>query len=308
MVLNRRTLVPIGAATILLLTMAVFMALPVGGTTASPKPDGVATAVCGPCSSVTLSLTTSNPNDVIIVYQAQGGNCVTPNLPTDTAGMTYSLREDAKYCNNMEGIESYSIANSPLSGDTITCSAQGQTWISCTAFGVSGGNTKNPFDGQPVAASTALGYQPGSRCPTSNGAIYPCVYQMSTTKPNDFVFIMGTDNGENLPLQTAGHSGGLALLASTNPSVQDGYVEWTEPSGLLTNQVEPFGVPIGIGFIVIGDAIQAATLDSGTSTPSSTSSTTSSSATVSSDTLVTSTCTVTFTESSGNVMGWSGAC
>ena len=242
-------------------------------------------------------------------YQAQGGNCVPYSLPTDTAGLTYSQREDAKYCNNMEGIESYSIANSPLSGDTITCSAQGETWISCSAFGVSGGNMKNPFDGQPVAASTALGYQPGAKCPTSNGAIYPCIYQMSTTQPNDFVFIMGTDNGENLPLQTAGHTGGLTLLTSTNPSIQDGYVEWTAPSGPLTNQVEPFGMPIGIGFIVIGDAIQAATLASSSSSSSaSTSSTTSSSTTVSSNTLMTSTCRVTFTESGGNVIGWNGAC
>jgi hypothetical protein len=249
-------------------------------------------------------------------HSVQGdGNCATPNLTHDTSGLTYLVREDALYCSNLEGYETYAIAQAPLSGDSITCSAQTDTWISCIVFGVSGANTTagDTFDGQPTVTSTGGGYESGTSCPKGNvsGTLYPCTNAISTTKLNDYVITMGTDTGR--ALMTSDRHDGLSLIAATN-SGHDGYAEWTVASTIFTNQQEPFGTAIGNGFLVISDAIAAAASSGTTSSTTTSSATSSTSSKTSSSTssvstwTETSTCVVTFTGVGHNVTQWSGAC
>jgi hypothetical protein len=313
--LNHRGVVVVSAVTIMLLA-TVLAVLPAGGTTTTPEPDGSAAGSCGSCTSVTISLTTVHSPDVIIVYQSDG-SCAVPNLPHDTSGLTYLVREDALYCNNLEGYETYAIAQVPLSADNVTCSAQTSTAISCIAFGVSGANTTagDTFDGQPTVTSTGGGYQSGASCPQGSVSrtLYPCTSAISTTKLNDYVITMGTDTGHTL--MTSDRHDGLSLIAATN-SGHDGYAEWTVASTIFTGQQEPFGTAIGNGFLVISDVIAAAAASSsGTTsstttsiTSSSTSSTTSSSTSSISTQTETSACVVTFTGIGNNVTQWSGAC
>src|ERR1700733_10497247 len=81
-----------------------------GQTISPPSLDGSVANECAACTSVTVTLNTVSSPDVVIVYQGDGGNCPGPKMPTDSAGLVYSLRADAKYCNNMEGYEAYAIA------------------------------------------------------------------------------------------------------------------------------------------------------------------------------------------------------
>jgi hypothetical protein len=291
-----------------LLTLGVLASVLLTGNVSAqpispPSLDGSAQGACGSCTSLTLTLSTTNAPDVIIVYEGYGGTCVTPNLPTDTASLVYSLREAATYCNNMAGYEYYSVASSPLSADTITCSAQARTWVSCIAFAVSGADAAAPFDlSKPFVTSTGGSYESGNSCPQGKGVSYPCIVSLSTSSANDFVFDMGTDNADGVATQTPG--AGFTMIGATNTlgqNPQDGYVQYKIASSPLSGDKEPFGLGIVNGFIVIGDAIQGAISSSSTTSSSSTS-------TSSLETTVTSTCTVTFTLSGGSVAGWNGVC
>jgi hypothetical protein len=299
-----------------LLTLGVLASVLLTGNVSAqpispPSLDGSAEGACGSCTSLTLTLSTTKAPDVVIVYEGYGGTCVTPNLPTDTAGLVYSLREAATYCNNMAGYEYYSVASAPLSGDTITCSAQGRTFVSCIAFAVSGANAAAPFDlSKPFVTSTGSGHESGNSCPQGSSVSYPCIVSLSTSSPNDFVFDMGTDNADGVGTQTPG--AGFTMIGATNTlgqNPQDGYVQYKIATSPLSGDKEPFSLGIVNGFIVIGDAIQGATSSSTTSSSTTSSSTTSSSTSTSSlETTVTSTCTVTFTLSGGSVAGWNGVC
>jgi hypothetical protein len=264
-------------------------------TISPPSLDGYAEAACGRCTSITVSLTTVSAPDVVVVFQTDSICGI--NLPTDTAGLTYVLRTYATYCPNAASEESYTIAQSPLTGDTITCSAPASNWIYCLAFAASGANTASPFDlPQPVVTSTGTGYENGADCPKDTNTIYPCIVSMTTSSTNDFVFTMGQDTAYGFPAMTAGQ--GFTLINSINEPI-DGYVQYEVASSPLSNAVLPFGSGTGHGFLILGDAIQ------GTSSTMSSSSSSSSS---SSMTMVTSTCTVTWTYSNGNPVAWSGVC
>jgi hypothetical protein len=285
------------AATLIMGTIG-FESMASGQTISPPSLDGSVANECAACTAVTVTLHTVRSPDIVIVYQGDGGNCPGPKIPADSAGLVYGLRADAKYCSNMEGYESYAIAQSPLSSDTITCATVTTTWISCIAFAVSGANTASPFDvAQPTITSTG---GPPPNCPKVGNGVFPCVQSMTTSKPNDFVFDLGTDNADNVPSQTAGT--GFTIIAATNTidgNAQDGYVQYKIAPAALTGDNEPFGVPIGNGFIVIGDAIQGAAVST-TSTASTSTSVT--------ESKVTSTCTVVFTMSGSNVVDWQGNC
>ncbi len=224
---------------------------------------------------MSVTLTTANPNDIIIVSAAYG-SCPSPNTPKDTAGLAFQVREKISYCNNVELVESYAIASSALSSDKITCSSASDSWISCAAFGVSGGNTAAPFDPKSPAYTTTGGSVPN--CPgygKSRQILYPCVTSLSTSRANDFVFDIGADTGSQAQTAAAGYT----LVADTSTG-QDAYIQYKVPTSTLSNDLEPFGQPCGVGFVVIGDAIQPAA----SGATSSTSSTTTSSKSVTSTT------------------------
>lgn len=106
--------------------------------------DGSAENNSSGASSLTLTLTTSAANDVIIV-------CIAPNAgpvaSVSSANVTYTKRST----NNLAGASFpeecwYGIASSPLSSEVITVTQQSSAFISAVAFGVSGANTSSPFD------------------------------------------------------------------------------------------------------------------------------------------------------------------
>ncbi len=200
------------------------------GTTGSPK---------------TLTLTTANAGDIIIV----GGLC---NLGisgfptgvssiTDVAGLTWHKRVDA----NVPGgagdfyiFEYYAVAPSALSSDVITVTfSRATTYLSMAAFGVSGANTSSPFD-------------PNASIPTQTDGGSNAV--VSTTDANTFVIGITRQSTNSNPgpgtgfTSIAGAAGGYVEVeyavfssAQTNLSVGDGAVSTT--NGIIADAIVAAG-------------------------------------------------------------------
>jgi FecR protein len=186
-----------------------------GGSGASTAPfglDGNAfTNSAVPSVATSVSLTTSNANDVIIVDIVQNG--ATVSSVTDTAGLQWHLRAVAGAV-PFATYEYYAIAPNALSADAITVNFVGTTsYVDVNAFGVSGANTSSPFDSNAsVPAPT-----------TSTGSI-------TTSNADDFIFA-GYRFGFNAT-PTAG-SGWTAINASGDYYLSEYQIVSTTQAGLV---------------------------------------------------------------------------
>jgi parallel beta-helix repeat protein len=110
--------------------------------------DG-AYACCG-----SQQLTTSNPNDVIVVVVECGYISCSDNVSsvTDSSGLDYNLR--ASFTPSDRLWEYYAIAPNPVSSDNITVLVSGQRFFEFMVFAVKGVNTAAIFDLSPSLPST----------------------------------------------------------------------------------------------------------------------------------------------------------
>ena len=119
-------------------------------------------------TSASVTLTTSNANDVIILEIVQNGTTV--SSVSDTDGLTWYQRAVAG-SGSQTIYEYYAIAPNALSADAITVDFSGTaSYADLNAFGISGANTSSPFD-TSVPTNAA----------TSTGAV-------TTSNANDFIF------------------------------------------------------------------------------------------------------------------------
>jgi hypothetical protein len=237
--------------------------------------DGSAQNGCGYVTSCSVSLTTTQSSDVVVV----GCDCW-PNgaafTVKDTAGLTFTPRTVQVGIGGGQFIQTwYAIAPSPLSGDSISVVAShaGETWYGVIAFAVSGANTASPFD----SSASLPKEQENTGC--LNGQ--PCNTGVSSSGP-DFVFQFAGDTGATH--QTAG--AGFTMI-SQNLAGQNAYAQYELTSAPLSSATLSFGTTQKADFGVIADAIQQAsssstsstTLSSSTSSSSASSSSSSSSST-----------------------------
>lgn len=299
----------ISTAIILTMLLSSLSFITISSSAQSPLAlDGSAKNGCGYVTSCSVSLTTVNPSNVIIVgcdcWPLGGSFSV-----KDTAGLTFSTRTAQLSIGGGQFIQTwYAIASTPLTSDSISVQTPltGETWYGVIAFGVSGANLQSPFDTNPSIPKV----QANINCPAS----YPCNTSVSTTNAVDFVFQFGGDTGYTQ--QTAG--AGFTLI-QWNSAGLNAYTQYEITSSRLSSATLSFGTSQGRDFGMITDALQPATTSttsstttSSTSTTSSSSSTTSSSSssatTTTSATSVTTstmteTCQVIITMSSGEVIG-----
>ena len=120
--------------------------------------DGSATyASAGNVAAGTVTLTTSNSNDIIYVFVTVRDNGPTVSSVT-AGGLTFARRGTVVNAGNVIGDAWFAIAGSALLSSAITVSLTGgSTRITITAFGVSGANTSCPFDPNVTSPSTATG-------------------------------------------------------------------------------------------------------------------------------------------------------
>lgn len=127
-------------------------------------------------STMTVTLSTSNTNDVIMIIVGNCDSGKSVNFITDSAGLTYHRRTTYNNIGNGDDVEVwYAISSNKLSSDQITVkmtSKPGWPW-GVVAYGVSGANTNSPFDGSDTTASsdpTGNGNNPSSLATVSRSA------------------------------------------------------------------------------------------------------------------------------------------
>ncbi len=210
-----------------------------------PSLDGSAKNGCGYCSSCSVTLSTVNPSDVIVV----GCNCWPVGgsfSVTDTAGLL-SCQDKPDEHRRESFIQTwYAVASTPLSSDVISVKTPltGETWYGVIAFGVSGANTQAPFDPNPSIPRS----QANLNCPGSD----PCNMGVSTTDPDDFVFQFGGDTGYTSQTPGAGFT-----LIQYSPAGQNTYAQYERLSNPISSATLAFGTSQGAAFGVIADAIEA---------------------------------------------------
>lgn len=127
------------------------------GKTCGMAIDGSAynTGSCNaPSTTCTLTLSTANPNDVIILTSYETSTTVHVSSISDSALLTWNLRE--KYSSNGMTEEWYAIAPRALTSDLVTVTYSSGATAGITATAIYGANTAAPFDsnsGLPVTGS-----------------------------------------------------------------------------------------------------------------------------------------------------------
>ena len=171
------------------MTISVFLVIAIHPTRAgptSPSLDGTGQAGCGhSTNSCAGPISTSNPNDIVIVYAMEGLDLQTSCTfsVSDTAGLSWSLRASAAGRNDgsTNGYrdqigEFWAKSSGVLSSDIITESISGCAstqyggeYNGFQAFAVSGANFNAPFDPSTIPGS-ANGYSntPSVAVSTSN--------------------------------------------------------------------------------------------------------------------------------------------
>lgn len=126
----------------------------------------------------TITLTTSNTNDIIIVASACRitGTCAEISSISDTAGLTWAVRKRQKFTDAVANVneleEWYAKSSGALSSDTITVNyGAGTISNRLSVFGVSGTYFASPFDlNASVAAGNGAATSPVANTVSTNTA------------------------------------------------------------------------------------------------------------------------------------------
>ena len=159
-------------------------------------------------SSKTVSLTTSNANDLVIVYAVSGDSkdhqYFAPVQSVTASGLTFQLRHQYQVVSSASGWywdleEWYAVASSPLSSTaiTITWSTQPASFIIVDAFGISGANNSSPFDSNAGLPSTSSGSFPSVSTSNTNDMIISLEATDNTAQP--------TAGSGFTPIDASGH-------------------------------------------------------------------------------------------------------
>jgi hypothetical protein len=148
---------------------------------------GSATLATGTVTA-SLRLTTTSPNDVIIVQDAVGAggtDCTGKDTISDSANLVWTYRAHA-FASGNQVEEWYAVASGVLSSDTITTSFCTYEYGAVVAFGIAGANTASPFDPNPSLPRVASGAGDNS-------------ITISTTSPNTMILgVMSNLGGQGI--------------------------------------------------------------------------------------------------------------
>ena len=246
---------------VLVFAWALAASSPLAGGTVAMSLDGSAKNGCGYVGACSVSLTTTQPSDVIIV----GCDCLPYGVSftvIDTAGLTFHPRMAQLGIGGNQFIQTwYTVAPTAVTSDTVSVqtSSTGETWYGVIAFAVSGANTASPFDSNPSLSRA----QANIACPGGD----PCNTGVSTSGP-DFVFQFGGNTGGAVETSGTGFT-----LIQDGTSGQDAYAQYEVTSDGLSSTTLLFGSSLRNDFGVVTDALVPATVS--TSSTSVTSTTTS---------------------------------
>lgn len=108
--------------------------------------------------SFTITISTTNANDLIIVDVECGGTSFTTGVSSPTLG-TFALHANG----NFQIFRYYAVASTPLTGEVITVTQGTGAYTSAIAYAISGANTASPWDaGGPISGQGAAPQDPKS--------------------------------------------------------------------------------------------------------------------------------------------------
>ncbi|HZW55755.1 MAG TPA: hypothetical protein VFF30_05650, partial [Nitrososphaerales archaeon] len=214
-----------------------------GGASGSISLDGSASARCVNVVTCSTSLSTSKSPDVIVVTAVDQASD-TINTPTDTAGLTWTLRKSVVN-GGLHSYYWYAIATGSLSSDSISVTASASCVIALTAFGISGANTASPFDSNSGLPASATG---SSTSPSVT---------ISTSNANDM--LLGIPAAVGSATVSAG-TGFTQIKTSTSPGTGD---EYEIVSALQSSSSVGSTLSASENWAMIGDAIVQASSASG---------------------------------------------
>ncbi|MHB8585139.1 MAG: hypothetical protein ACYDDF_04800 [Thermoplasmatota archaeon] len=219
------------------------LSLQVFADPAAPALDGSATGALLTGSSFTITLSTTQANDVVVVAavaHAATGAALPVSSISDGSSLSWHSRTTFSECTSgTEGTtesEWYAIATPSLSNDIITVSfGSAPAAAAGLAFGVAGADTTTPFDSGAGLAATAV-----SGCaitPTSA----PSVSAVTTSHDPEFVFAL--TGAFSSTTQTAGSIGGTSatLIKNAGGTGDSGAAEYLGTSSPLSSGSCSFG-------------------------------------------------------------------
>lgn len=151
----------------------------------------------GPNPFLTMVLSTSNADDIIVVPVAVNSGDITSIVGS---GLTFTKRaEEPNGGGGSQPIEYWtSLAASPLSSVTITINNSTSDFITAAAFGISGTNTSSPFDANGVLPITKTSGTISTLSTSNANDILLCFYRQSAisspTAGSGFTAISGGSN------------------------------------------------------------------------------------------------------------------
>jgi hypothetical protein len=194
--------------------------------------DGSVHGNVGTGTTLSVSLTTTNSNDVIIV---QGYTTPGPISSVTSSGLTFNKRISYAASNGTTEIW-YAVATSPLTNQSITVNVPTTTYTTIDAFGISGANTTTIFDSNTGLPATNTG---------SNVNIN---VNISTNNPDDFIYAVVEESGG----QTSTPSSGFSQIQNADFQLSEYQIVSTTQSNLNV------GLGTGeTGTVIIVDAIIA---------------------------------------------------
>jgi hypothetical protein len=136
----------------------------------APAIDGSATGQGSTSTTLVITLTTTQANDIIIVCfsSMQVGGYSSPATSVTASGLSFTRRKSYEFgANNGELEVWWALAASPLSSKAITVTYAGTVDSAGVAIGVSGADASNPWDAN--AALPALNNGASGSLPSMSG-------------------------------------------------------------------------------------------------------------------------------------------
>lgn len=204
--------------------------------------DGPATNATkgkGTTTSLTISLSTKNSSDVMVVYAVSGNTAETMSIK-DTSALSWSVRKSYVATKFATMYEFYSVSSHPLSSDKITVTQTKLDTLAIIGFGVSGADTSSPFVSNSGLPAIGRGW----------GTV-PSV-KVSTSHAYDLIFGFLAASGE----PTISAASGFTLILTQRGTYPSASSEYKVVSSIQTNLSVNFKLGSNETWVAIGDAIK----------------------------------------------------
>lgn len=231
------------------------------GTPLGPTIDGQANANFSGTATGNVSLTTTQPDDIIVAIvhtETTGSNGYRPvSSVTDTAGLSWQRRAQYQWAggrnSNSNTLEIWwAHALDPLTADTITAHISGGNVDDATilAFGVAGADTAEPFDTNAAVPATATGGASTASTPSLTGVSTDAVRALilavaasprsggTSSSPADFTTLVNFTNNGGTDWSSQQSQYKLATAAITEATVAFGTSFTIQNWGLIVDAIK----------------------------------------------------------------------